>query len=249
MQTCNKESTTQERANGEEPLFSVGQLKQANQLVLRYHYSHRIPSNIQQVLTWHEPGGLFGASGEAIAAVYFTIPSARWSEDVWELSRLVRVDESTIQLSRLIAKAIRFLKANRLIDLVVSFADATQGHHGGIYQACSWNYGGMRPPRMDGLLINGVFETGRACNHRYGTRSASRLKRLKPGWHVEEHWDKGKYLYWKAIWKSGFKKADRLGLELLSYPKPTKPVLPFLEQAPAEALQLDAFGLSEKPPT
>ena len=31
--------------------------------------------------------------------------------------------------------------------------DATQEHHGGIYQACSWNYHTYREPGEDGLIM------------------------------------------------------------------------------------------------
>lgn len=34
------------------------------------------------------------------------------------------------------------------------------------------------------------------------------------------HFDSGKYLYWKALSKAGKRKADRLGLKALPYPKP-----------------------------
>jgi len=46
-------------------------------------------------------------------------------------------------VSRIMRLALKFLtQANPGIRLVVSFADSTQGHHGGIYQATNWLYAG-----------------------------------------------------------------------------------------------------------
>lgn len=46
-------------------------------------------------------------------------------------------------VSKIMSLAIKFLiKENKGIRLIVSFADKTQGHHGGIYQATNWVYAG-----------------------------------------------------------------------------------------------------------
>lgn len=199
--------------------FRTGQMDEAVALVKMFHYSHRAPANIQLVGTFHAPGGLFGDFGPAVAAVFFSIPPTRWSEDVLELSRLVRHDDCRVPLTRLISMACRYLRADG-IDLLVSFADASAGHHGGIYQACSWAYDGQRSRRMDGLMINGQFIPGRTCNSIYGTRSPDKLRHAKPGWKIEPHYDIGKHLYWRALSRSGEAKAARLGLKRMPYPKP-----------------------------
>lgn len=200
--------------------FATGQADDAFLLIKKYHYSHRIPGSVQLVGTFHVAGGLFGNLGNAVAAVCFSSPPTRWSEPVWELSRLVRTEESQLPLSRLIAMACHHIKALRTIDLLVSFADAQQGHHGGIYQACSWHYHGQRQRSMDGLTINGRFVPGRTCNATLGTRSPALVLEQHPQWKVEPHYDIGKHLYWKALWKTGEAKAQRLHLLKRAYPKP-----------------------------
>lgn len=202
----------------DELFFHVGNYDDALNLVKKYHYSKRMASNVQMVGTWHKGGGLFGEHGEAIAAIVFSIPPTRWSEDVWELSRLVRRDDAEISLSALMAKALSFMKRARPIDLLVSFADATQGHHGGIYQACSWNYSGKRERCIDGVIFEGNFIPGRSANSKWGTRSPGKLRRM--GINAIPHYDEGKYLYWKALNRNGAKKARRLGLSEMPYPKP-----------------------------
>jgi hypothetical protein len=202
--------------------FHTDCLDDAVDLVKRFHYSHRGPSNVQLVVTAHEDGGLFGDYGEARAAIFFSIPPTRWSEDVWELSRLVRDQEATIQLTQLISWAVKWIRKQRSADLLVSFADATEGHHGGIYQAASWNYDDQRDPQNTGLIINGTYVPGRSCNSAYGTRSAAILAERHPEWTIEQRWDDGKHLYWKALDGQGEAKADRLGLKRSEYPKPAE---------------------------
>ena len=187
---------------------------EADALVKRFHYSRRIPSNVQQVATMHTEGGLFGDAGPCVAACYFSIPPTQWSEPVWELSRLVRAHDR-VPLSFLISKAIK--KVQRCIDLIVSFADETHAHTGYVYRACSWNYGGLRERRMDGLIVDGEFVPGRSCNARWGTRSPTRLKDALNRDDIKPHFDCGKHLYWKSLNKQGQRKAERLGLRSIDW--------------------------------
>jgi hypothetical protein len=187
-------------------------------LVRRFHYSHRPPANVQQVVTAHVAGGLFGNHGPCVGACYFSIPPTRWSEEVYELSRLVRHEDYRFPISALVGFATRRIRG--AIDLVVSFADWSQGHMGTIYQACSWNYGGLRKCRMDGVTVEGRFVPGRSANSIYGTQSPTKLS-SQLGVDVEGHWDEGKRLYWKAFSPSGSAKAKRLGLEKRAPPKKT----------------------------
>jgi hypothetical protein len=198
--------------------FHVGRIDDARDLVMRHHYSRRIPSNVQFVGTMHEAGGLFGDFGRPIAACFFSIPGARWSEDVLELTRLVRTEDATPKLTGLIAYCCAEL-GRRGADLLVSFADRTHGHHGGIYQAASWSYAGCRDRRMDGVVVDGTFIPGRSANSRWGTQSPSKLT-AQIGREVVGHYDEGKHLYFKTLGARGRAKASRLGLKSLPYPKP-----------------------------
>jgi hypothetical protein len=198
--------------------FRTGQMDEAVALVKTFHYSHRAPGSVAIVGTFHTAGGLFGDFGPAVAAVFFSSPPTRWSEDVLELSRLVRAESCRVPLTRLISLACKRLKADG-VDLLVSFADASHGHHGGIYQARAWNYDGQRDRACDGCMVNGVFVPGRTCNARWGTRSPDKLRELLKQ-DVQPHWDIGKHLYWRALSRSGEAKAARLELKRMAYPKP-----------------------------
>ena len=202
--------------------FRVGEIDAASLLVRKHHYSKRWPGIVQVVGTWHEDGGLFGDRGECVAACVFGLPPARWRADLWELSRLVRAPHVTEPLTGLIGATCDHIRRRKLMDLLVSYADATQKHHGGIYQAASWNYHAQRPNDIDGLFVDGRFIPARSCNTLWGTNSIERLRSLMPGKVIEPHYAEGKHLYWRALSKSGERKAVALGLARTPYPKPAK---------------------------
>lgn len=199
--------------------FAVGRLDDANALVMAHHYSKRRPAIPQVVGTWHEDGGLFGDRGEAVAACIFGVSAAKRREHVLELIRLVRRPEVTAPLSRLVSLTVEEIKARRLADLLVSFADKRQGHHGGIYQASGWHYAGLREPSTEGLVFDGRFIPDRSANNIWGTRSPEKIE-LITGRRPQIVMDEGKHLYWRAMNRHGRAKAARLGLTALPYPKP-----------------------------
>lgn len=66
-----------------------------------------------------------------------------------ECVELVRIALTTHEnaVSRIASLGMKFLqKANPKLRLIVSFADQSQGHHGGIYQAGNWIYNGQGSP-------------------------------------------------------------------------------------------------------
>jgi len=201
--------------------FQLGQLEDAGRLVKKYHYSHAMTANICTVGTFHEDGGLFGDMGKCVAACIMAYPANQWREEVVELARLVRIEDKNITLTQLISLTCKATK-KRGYDLLISYADWKENHHGGIYQAASWNYDGKRKRRIVGLSINGSIIHCRNCNHIYGTSSATELKKMYPEWEIEPNYDVGKYLYWKPLNRKGKAKAKRLGLMNIPYPKPNK---------------------------
>lgn len=186
----------------------IGETDTAMGLVKQFHYSHRWPSNIQLVVTAHESGGLFGNKGDALAAVVFSIPGTRWSVPVWELCRLVRRDDAHVPLSWLIARAVSIIRQKKLADLLVSFADAQHGHHGGVYRASNWHYHGKRASRIEGFIVRGEFVPNRSASHRWGTQSRARLAERG----ITAKYDEGKHLYWLPVTKIGKVSAAILNL-------------------------------------
>lgn len=187
--------------------------KLCNEMVLNHHYSHLVPSTVVY------RGGLMDDMGCLLAVVMFSVPSTRWGEPVRELVRLVRLPDTRPPLTMLISKACREIRKRKLADIVVSFADSTQGHHGGVYRAASWSYHEMRKPQNDGFIINGEFVHRRVCNHRYGTSSRKHISQFCGfmGMTCEEHWDTGKHLYWRSLTPKGDTQAISLGLKTMPY--------------------------------
>lgn len=190
--------------------FRIGKTDEACGMVLQYHYSRRVPSNVQMVGSLHIDGGLFGGDGAMVAAAFWSIPPTRWGEDVIELTRLVRGNDR-VPLTMLVALCAKELK-KRGHDLLVSFADKTQGHEGFVYRASNWRYAGCRDRSCDGVVIDGAFHPGRSCNSIFGTRSPEKLRAMFPNKKIDPHYDEGKHLYWLPLGKRGLCKAERLGL-------------------------------------
>jgi hypothetical protein len=213
--------SVQDKGGGSIPasalFFRIGETEEVCRLIKKYHYSHRMSGSVSFVGSLRIAGGLDGKTGETVAGIVFSTPPTRWSESVLELNRLVRATNK-VPLTLLISLSVKRLRQVNY-DLLVSFADKTQGHIGTVYQAANWNYGGCRERQNDGLIIDGTFYPGRTCNTIYGTRSAAKLKSLKPQFDVKPHFDEGKHLYWLALSKSGEEKAKRLELKKLCYPK------------------------------
>lgn len=199
----------------------LNRFDEAREAILRWHYSHRCPTDglSKLVVTVHKDGGLFGDCGDVVAALWFGLPPTRWAEPVVELQRVVKAPGETFPLSSVISYGCDELR-RRKTPLVVSFADPGEGHHGGLYQSASWNYGGKREPKIDGFMLDGDFMPRRTANSLWGTSNQDLLKKKFGGLSVEQHRDEGKYIYWRALNRTGKKTAKRLGLVSLPYPKP-----------------------------
>ena len=78
-----------------------------------------------------------------------------------ELTRVALATHAS-PVSRILRMAVAFLaRSNASLRLIVSFADPSEGHHGGIYQACNWIYTGKQPNSMEWLAPDGKVWHGR----------------------------------------------------------------------------------------
>lgn len=187
-------------------------------LVRDFHYSKRNAGLIHHAFAWRAPGGLFGETGEPMAAISYSQPVSRnHPQDALELSRLVRREDFDKPISQFVAWSLRWLKANTAAPFVLSYADSTQGHHGGIYQACNFLYVGPTTSGHIGYNCpEGSFVHRRTCNSRFGTGGAVEMARIKPDWMPV--YGKPKHLYIFPLRKK-WKPADH-GFTSHPYPKP-----------------------------
>lgn len=109
----------------------------------RWHYSRKLPVfKLVKIGVWENK--------QFIGAIVFSLgnsphlltPYGLKKTEGCELSR-VALREHINPVSRMIAISLKMLKkSNPGLRLVVSYADAGEGHHGGIYQATNWIYTG-----------------------------------------------------------------------------------------------------------
>ncbi len=191
-------------------------------LVRDFHYSKRQPSSPIHAFALRESGGLFGDTGKPVAGVFYSQPVSRnLPQNALELSRLIRTNDYSGQLSQFVAWTLRWLKSNCDKELVLSYADSTQGHHGGIYQASNFKYvGAFESGHIGYSCPDGSFVRRRACNSRFGVGGQSDMARIKPDW-VPVFGDP-KHLYVFPLKMKWPKIAEVYGWESKPYPKPDR---------------------------
>ena len=113
------------------------------------HYAGRKPQ-ITKAFGWYEDDKLVAVctfGKPASPQLCDGICGKEFSSSVYELNRLVRIEDFDGQLSQFIAGCLRELKKENWI--VVSYADSGMTHHGYIYQASNFLYTGCTKQRTD----------------------------------------------------------------------------------------------------
>jgi|TARA_R110000764_G_scaffold122256_2_gene209892 hypothetical protein len=113
---------------------------------VNWHYSKCIPkSKLVKIGVW-ESNIYIGCIIYGVGANNNLVnPYGLKSDQGCELVRIALKEHSS-PVSRIMAISFNFLKQHcPQLRLIVSFADTSQGHHGGIYQATNWVYTGKSP--------------------------------------------------------------------------------------------------------
>ena len=149
---------------------------------VNWHYSKKIATSKLLKLGVWEDGVftgviIFGVGTSATLHHQFNIKST----EVCELVRVALKKHET-PVSRMIAIALRFLHGNApLLRVVVSFADPSEGHHGGIYQATNWIYTGKSAVTTE-YFYNGIWRHVTRVYKMLKPESIRKLQsRKKPG--------------------------------------------------------------------
>jgi hypothetical protein len=139
----------------------------AKYAVEHWHYSKRMPkSKLAKFGVWE--------SGKFVGVVIFGVgatpeiakPFGLKPTEVCELVRVALTKHKT-PVSRIIAITLTMLKTTMSgLRVVVSFADTSQGHHGGIYQAGGWFLTGST--EYHAYRVKGEVVHPRVCHLRYG---------------------------------------------------------------------------------
>ena len=155
-----------------------------------FHYTKKIPVNkLVKIGAWEDGKFIgvviFGMGASAVLHKQFNL-------DRFEVCELVRValSKHKTPVSRIIAIALKFLrKENPKLKICVSFADPSQGHHGGIYQAGGWIFTGTSQPTVE-YFYNGDW---RHVTDVYKRLTGDQIKKLK------KQEKQGKYRYIMAF--------------------------------------------------
>lgn len=109
-----------------------------------WHYSQGMPfSKMVRVGAWEDERFVGVVIFSMGASPNLLKPYNLKQTEGCELIRVALTDHIS-SVSKIVSIAIRFLKKKCPgLRLIVSFADPSQGHHGGIYQAGNWVYAGM----------------------------------------------------------------------------------------------------------
>lgn len=133
-----------------------------------------------------------------------------------ELVRIALKEHET-PVSRIMSLAIKFLKKQSPnLKLIVSYADADQNHHGGIYQATNWIYDGLKNQNTMGAFIIHGKKVHPKSVHSKGVKQSleSVRKQLDPKATI--HYTKGKHRYLMPLNKEMYNELKHLSKP---YPK------------------------------
>lgn len=145
-----------------------------------WHYSKSVPvSPIVKIGVWEE--------NKFIGVILFSrgankdllTPYGLSQIEGCELTRVALTKHIT-PVSKIIKISILFLrKTNPKLKLIVSFADASKGHHGGIYQAGNWIYTGKTSPSIEYWKDNKKWHTRQISVSGYATQFGEKIKLIK----------------------------------------------------------------------
>ena len=130
--------------------------------VEKWHYSHILPvPPLVKIGVWEKEKFVGVVIFSRGANNNLLKPFELLQTEGCELTR-VALTKHESQVSRVVRLAMQFLKKKSPeLRLIVSFADPTQGHHGGIYQAGNWIYTGKQLPTVEYIAPDGKQWHGR----------------------------------------------------------------------------------------
>ncbi|WP_410770991.1 protein Mom [Fontibacillus sp. BL9] len=136
-----------------------------------FHYSKSLPAGKSVKVGAWEDGQFIGVVIFSRGATqHIGSPYGLTQKECCELTRVALTNHKSF-VSEILAKAIKFLKEQSPnVQLIVSYADVEQNHHGGIYQATNWIYEG----KTDGehyFIIKGKKTHPKSIHSKYGKGS------------------------------------------------------------------------------
>jgi len=161
--------------------------------VMKWHYSSAMPAGKLAKLGVWEDGKFVGVVlfGRG-ATPHLCKPYRLTQYECVELIRIAMTDHKTT-VSRIVSIALRILsKQSPRLRLVVSFADPSQKHHGGVYQAGNWLCTGSSAGAKF-FVIHGKLTHPRSLGSKGLPQNLAGARRIDR--HAREVYMPGKYRY------------------------------------------------------
>lgn len=136
--------------------------------VMNWHYSKAMPSGkLVKYGVWENDefvgSVIYGRGATPRLGTSYGLDQT----EVCELVRVALKNGHKAPTSQIVAQTIKMIKSeNPGLQLIVSFADSAQNHHGGIYQAMNWIYCGESLAHR--FKINGELMHPRSVGAKYG---------------------------------------------------------------------------------
>lgn len=192
----------------------------AMELVIAKHYLRRkAPVSIAF--------GMFDSIGQLVGVITYGVPASSTllkgvcgpeeASNVYELNRLW-VDDSVPKNgeSYLIGNTLGQLDK----EIVVSYADTSQGHTGIVYQATNWLYTGLsakfKDPKVKGL------ENQHHATFANGLTNKQVIEKFGDRVYFVERARKHRYIYFSATKKRRKELLEKLRYPVMQYPKQSK---------------------------
>jgi len=146
-------------------------------LIQRNHYLHSLPGGTMLCFGAFSGERLLGALtlGAGPYQAYHLVDGAART-DCLVLTRLWLSDELPWNSeSRVIGIVTRLIKHHTDVKFLISYADPSAGHVGGIYQSAGWLYTGLSSAMSLYDLGDGIARHSRSVAHDYGSHSIQYL--------------------------------------------------------------------------
>ena len=178
-------------------LVAPCEYKAAKYAVEHWHYSGCMPAGkTVKFGVWENDSFIGVIIFSRGAAIHIGTPYGLLQNEVCELTRMA-LNNHKVFTSQILAKAIKLLKNTHSdMRLIVSFADMSQNHCGGIYQATNWIYECSKEYHV--YLVKGKMVHPKTLHSKYGYGAQS-LEWLQANLDIDakrvKNGVKHKYLY------------------------------------------------------
>lgn len=147
-----------------------------------WHYSKSVPvPPLVKIGVWEDDSFVGAVIFSRGASSNLLKPYGLNQDQGCELTR-VALRNHKHEVSKILSLCFKFLKKNSPnIELIVSFADPNEGHHGGIYQATNWIYTGQSSKSLKYIDKQGREWHGRQVSEKgYNIQQGQVRKTVKP---------------------------------------------------------------------